>query len=323
MMKISLSQVTSLEFKKAVIAVGGKPVTLSELECKGAEYAITSDDVFFMTERPKKILVLGGGYIAMECASYFKKLGSEVVVMVRSVPMRVYDPQVSEYVLKYMTEDGVEFINQSLPTEIKKNSNGSFDVVYKNDKGEAAVLEKVDTVLSAISRRPYFDQLNLSVLPGIKQTNSHKLIGGVNGEQERIHENIYAVGDCLEGPPELTPIAIRFGRFLAKKLDKQIKGEEPKELNFDYKFFPSTVFTYPEYSFCGYNEPEARKKFGSDKVKAYHGLASVLEWAMILESPKAYFKAVCLIQPDGQEKVIGLHYVGPNAGEVMQGWAVF
>ena len=275
-----------------------------------------------MTEKPKRILVLGGGYIAMECASYFKKLGSEVVVMVRSVPMRVYDPQVSEYVLKYMTEDGVQFVNYAMPTEIKQNSEGSFDVSYKNDKGDVSVLEKVDTVLSAISRRPYFDRLNLAVLPGVKQSSHHKLVGGVNGEQERVHENIYAVGDCLEGPPELTPVAIRIGRFLAKKLALQIKGEQPKELNFDYSFFPSTVFTYPEYSFCGYSEPEARRHFGTVNVKAYHGLSSVLEWAMILESPKAYFKTVCLIQADGQERVIGLHYVGPNAGEVMQGWAV-
>ncbi len=305
-----------------MIAVGGKPVTLSPQECKGAEHAITSDDVFFMTEKPRKILILGGGYIALECASYFKKLGSEVVLMVRSVPMRVYDPQVSGYVLKYMAEDGVQFVNHSVPTEITKNPDGTFSVAYKNDAGETAVLEKVDVVLSAISRRPFFDRLNLRALPDIKQGRNQLLVGGVNGEQERIHANIYAVGDCLEGPPELTPVAIRFGRFLANKLAMQIKGERPKELNFDYKFFPSTVFTYPEYSFCGYSEPEARTEFGAARVKAYHGLSSVLEWAMVLESPKAYFKAVCLVEADGSEPVIGMHYVGPNAGEVMQGWAV-
>ncbi len=259
----------------------------------------------------------------MECASYFKKLGSDVTVMVRSSPMRVYDSQVSEYVLNYMKDDGIKFINQSLPTEVSKNKNGLYDVGYKSEDNSIGKIENVNMVLSAISRRPNFDKLNLQALKGVIQSpKSHKLVGGVNNEQEKIQENVYAVGDCLEGPPELTPVAIRFGRFLANKLAKQVKGEPTSELNFDYKFYPSTVFTYPEYSFVGYSESDARKKFASESIKAYHGLSAVLEWSMVLESPKAYYKMVCHVQSDGQEKVIGLHYVGPNAGEVMQGWAV-
>lgn len=296
---------------------------MSEAECKGFHHAITSDDVFFLTTQPKRVLVLGGGYIASECASYLRKLGSEIIMMNRSKPLRKYDNQIAEYILDHFEKDGIQLINGAKPIEIVKEADGTLTVTYYDEELKRIDKLQVDQVLSAISRLPNVEYLNLKAVPSIKQAKDGKLVGGFNGEYDRLNENTYAIGDCLSGMPELTPFAIKSGRHLADKLEEEFSGVKPKDSRVETKYYPSTVFTWPEYSFCGYSEEEAKKKFGEENVISYHSRSVLLESALEPDfKTKTYIKIVTVRQEDGSNQVVGLHYVGANAGEVMQGFAV-
>jgi len=128
--------------------------------------------------------------------------------------------------------------------------------------------------------------------------------------------NIYAIGDVIEGMPELTPVAIQAGRLLARRLF------DGKTKLMDYSDISTTVFTPLEYGTVGYNEDEAKKAIGADNLVIYHALAKPLEWALNeeRENDYGYFKVICDKTKD--EKVVGIHLLGPNAGEVIQGFAV-
>ena len=244
--------------------------------------------------------------------------------MTRSKPLRVYDHQIADFILQQLQQDGIEMINGAFPHEISKNEDNTYKVTYKTSDGKEVVMDGFNQVLAAISRVPNTHYLNLQkAFPGIKIADSGKLIGGYKGEVDRVNETLHSVGDCLEGVPELTPVAIKFGRFLANKMIKQFRGETVEQLNFDNSFFPSTIFTYPEYSFVGPSEVQAREEFGADNIKAYHGLTAPLEHAINYMTGKAYMKIVCRKEANNREKVLGMHFVGPHAGEVMQGFAVY
>lgn len=308
------------------MAVGGKPYQLLPSECKGYEHAITSDDIFFLKELPKKAVILGGGYIATECASFLSELGTEVYVINRSRPLRKYDLQISQYMTDKFTKAGWKIIDQAKPVEIMKLKNGKleFSYVTKDYPFANQIIENVDIVLSAISRVPNVDYLGLKNTPSIKLSKDRRLLGGFNKEYDRLSKDIYAIGDCLEGMPELTPIAIKSGRHLASKINSEMSGEPVFDSTVDLTNFPSTVFTWPEYSFCGYSEENAVDKFGKENVICYHSLAELLESSLEdNDRTETYVKIVCFKQPNGNEKVVGLHYVGVNAGQVMQGFAVF
>lgn len=306
-----------------MLAVGGKPYMMSEKECPGFSHAINSDDIFFLKEQPKKMVVLGGGYIATECASFLQKLGTEVIMINRSRPLRKYDRQIGQYMLEQLEKSGIKFINEARPVRIDKESDGKLTVTYYDEelKREEKVRD-VDHVLSAISRTANVEFLNTKAVPELKQEKGGKLIGGYKGEYDRLSESLYAIGDCLAGMPELTPIAIKSGRHLSDKFDAEIEGVAHRDFAVDIKNYPSTVFTWPEYSFCGLSEEEAKKRYGEDKVFAYHSRSPLLESALEEEKVKTYIKIVTVRGEDGQHQVVGLHYVGANAGEVMQGFAV-
>lgn len=136
-------------------------------------------------------------------------------------------------------------------------------------------------------------------------------------------DGIYVVGDALLGAPELTPTAIMSGINVAKQVYNSVTGTESSKINkLNYKFTPTTIFSYPEYSACGYTEAEAVKIFGENEINVFHSITTPLEENLKLddaEKVKSYFKLVC----NGLEnKVVGMHYLGLNAGEIMQGFAV-
>lgn len=318
-------QVILIAFKNALIAVGGKPYVMSEKECKGFSYAITSDDIFFLNDLPKKMIVLGGGYIATECASFFNKLGSEVIMINRSKPLRAYDSQMSSYLINCFEENGLKMTNNARPIEIFKEKDGTLTVTCVDiESNERFTIDKVDVVLSAISRVPNIGNLNLKVIPEIKIDEKSKLIGDFKGEYDRVGESIYAIGDCLAGMPELTPVAIKSGRHLAEKIGSELAGMPHRNSEFSLKYFPTTIFCWPEYSFCGYSEDEAKKIFGKDSiVVSFHSRSDLLEASLEEDNvTKTYVKIVCVRQSDGSNKIVGMHFIGANAGEVMQGFAV-
>lgn len=138
----------------------------------------------------------------------------------------------------------------------------------------------------------------------------------VNDINQTNVSHIYAIGDIIENSPELTPVAITEGKYLANRL---YKGGTQKV---NYDMIPTTIFTPLEYSCVGLSEEKATERHGADNIEVFHTAFKPLEWNFLpaRQDSLCYIKVVCKIDEDN--KVLGIHYVGPNAGEVMQGYAV-
>src|SRR3990167_4739666 len=196
---------------KIVIAVGGRP---TYLDVPGSrEYCISSDDLFWLQEPTKKTLMIGAGYIAMECAGFLHALGNETSLMVRSTPLRNFDQDMVKRVVQAMTDEGIKFIQNSTPTRFEKSPENEQQVrVFWNQDG-LEQFEDYDTVMQAIGRYADTKLLNLDAV-GV-QHKEGKII--VKDNQTTV-DNIYAIGDVCYGSPELTPVAIREAELLLARL---------------------------------------------------------------------------------------------------------
>lgn len=298
-----------LNTKHVVIACGGRP---RYPDIPGAmEYGITSDDIFSLDREPGKTLVIGASYIALECAGFLKGLGYDTTVMVRSIVLRGFDQQMAEVITASMVEKGVNFLVHQIPKSIEKTADGRLSVTYEGADGTQnnAVF---DTVLFAIGRKALTDDLKLENC-GVKVVKDSAKIP-VNEREETNIPNVYAVGDVIEGRPELTPVAIHAGRLLARRL-----FTDSTQL-MDYIDVATTVFSPLEYGCVGLSEEAAIKKFGEDNIEVYHAYYKPTEFFVPQKSVRhCYLKAVA--KREGDQKVVGLHYVGPSAGEIIQGFA--
>ncbi|KAM7346437.1 thioredoxin reductase 1 isoform 3-T3 [Cochliomyia hominivorax] len=298
----------TLTGKNIVIAVGGRP---RYPDIPGAvEYGITSDDLFSLDREPGKTLVVGAGYIGLECAGFLKGLGYDATVMVRSIVLRGFDQQMANIVADSMVERGIPFLHKTIPKSVEKTPEGRLLVKYINTETQEEGSGVYDTVLWAIGRKGLVDDLNLAAA-GVEIKNDKVVVN--EAEQTNV-PNIYAIGDILHGRPELTPVAIHAGRLLARRLfgkSKQIM---------DYTDVATTVFSPLEYGCVGMAEEDAIKKFGEDNIEVFHGFYKPTEFFIPQKSVRyCYVKAVA--ERSGDQKVLGLHYVGPSAGEVIQGFA--
>jgi len=289
--------------RRFIIATGGRP---RYPDIPGArEYGITSDDIFSLEKPPGETLVVGASYVALECAGFLQGLGYRTTVMVRSILLRGFDQQMAEMIGDYMQGHGVQFIRESVPTCLNKLDSGRIRVDYKGAGGEASL--EVDTVLFAIGRDPETGRIGLDQA-GVTTAPDGKLI--VTNERTNV-PHIYAIGDIVKGTPELTPVAIAAGRLLAQRL---YKGSTTP---MDYKTVCTTVFTPLEYGCCGYSEEEARQVFPD--VEVYHTFFKPLEWTVAHREDNACYTKVIVNKADS-ERVVGFHILGPNAGEITQGF---
>lgn len=293
--------------KNILIATGGRP---SDPNIPGKEHAISSDDIFWLPQSPGRTLCIGASYISLECGGFLQALGLDVTVMVRSIFLRGFDQQIANKIGSYMGEKGVQFLRNTVPISITLNKKGEKVVRFK--QGEDEIEDVFDTVLFAIGRSADTKGLNLEAL-GIKTAPNGKILAG---EDDRTAvPNIYAIGDCVNGRLELTPTAIMAGKLLAKRLF----AEGKRCMN--YKYVPTTVFTPIEYGCCGYSEEEAREVFGDENILAYGSSYKPLEWNLNYNrTQNCYAKIVINKAEEG--KIVGFHYMGPNAGEVTQGFGV-
>lgn len=249
--------------------------------------------------------------IGLECAGFLNGLGYDATIMVRSIVLRGFDQQMAEMVTGAATEKGVKFLFKCLPTSVEKQDDGRFLVKHVFDDGSVGS-DIYDTVLFAVGRKALTDDLQLQNA-GIKKAHSSDKIAVDDQEQTNV-PNIYAVGDVIEGRPELTPVAILAGRLLARRLYGN------GTLKMDYDNVATTVFSPLEYGCVGLSEEEASKRHGEDNVEIYHAYYKPTEFFVPQKSIRyCYIKAVAF--RGGQQKVLGLHYVGPVAGEVIQGFA--
>jgi len=295
-----------------VIAVGGRP---RQLSIPGGEHCITSDDIFSLEKSPGKTLCIGASYISLECAGFMAGFGLDVTVMVRSILLRGFDREMADKVGEGLKAHGVKFINTTTPTKIEKLDNGRLLVHYKNRESQEEGKEEFDTILAAIGRIADTANLNCGAA-GVETAKNGKIVGDNNGYAEQTSQaNIHAIGDCLNGYPELTPVAIQAGKVLA---DRIFGGSR---MAMDYVNVPTTVFTPVEYGACGLSEEDAEMQY-SNNIVVYHKNFNPLEYTLPHREKKVkcFMKLICV--KSESERVVGFHYFGPNAGEVTQGFGL-
>lgn len=293
------SVVTSARF---VVAVGGRP---TRLKCEGAEHCIDSDDIFQLDRDPGRVLCVGGGYIAMECAGFLSGLGYPATCMIRSVPLRGFDRECVDRIAQHM--DGVTLQLGATPVKIER-----VDDVFRVTDSTGGQRE-YDTVLAAVGRTADTSGLGLENVPGALDClnpANHKL--QCEHEQLATAPHVYAVGDVVDARPELTPVAIEAGLRLARRL----YGDADDFM--DYDNVATTIFTPLEYGTIGLTEEAASDLLGDD-LDVYVSDYLPLEFAL---SGRGGAFAKLLADKSRNGRIVGFHYLGPNAGEVTQGFAL-
>ncbi|KAG5751393.1 hypothetical protein H9Q70_005972 [Fusarium xylarioides] len=299
--------------KKILVAVGGKPTIPPEIP--GAEYGTNSDGFFDISTQPKKVAIVGAGYIAVEFAGMFNALGTETHLFIRhDTFLRNFDPMIQESVTKEYERLGVKLHKRSQASKVEKDSNGKLTITYKDDEGNESVVSDVDNLIWAIGRTPETKGIGLEEA-GVKLGEKGHIL--VDEYQNTAVDNIYALGD-VTGEVELTPVAIAAGRRLAHRL---FGGPEFANLKLDYSNVPSVVFSHPEVGSIGLTEPQAIEKYGKDNIKVYKTSFTAMYYAMMEPEQKGPTNYK-LIVAGPEEKVIGLHIMGFGSGEMLQGFGV-
>uniref|UniRef100_A0A8P0P8E8 thioredoxin-disulfide reductase (NADPH) n=1 Tax=Canis lupus familiaris TaxID=9615 RepID=A0A8P0P8E8_CANLF len=278
---------TLLSAEHIVIATGGRPRYPTHIE--GAlEYGITSDDIFWLKESPGKTLVVGASYVALECAGFLTGLGLDTTIMIRSIPLRGFDQQMSSLVTEYMASQGTRFLRGCTPSRVRRLPDGQLQVTWENLTSGKEDVGTFDTVLWAIGRIPETKSLNLEKAGVNTNPNSQKIL--VNAQEATSIPHIYAIGDVAEGRPELTPTAIMAGRLLAQRLCGQASDV------MDYDNVPTTVFTPLEYGCVGLSEEEAVTRHGEEHVEVYHAYYKPLEFTVAeRDASQCYVKVSVLV----------------------------
>lgn len=286
--------------KHILVAVGGWPYVP---EFPGSEHVISSNEVFYLEDFPKRALVVGGGYIAVEFAGIFAGLGAQTHQAYRG-PMflRGFDDDLREFVANEMQQKGVNLHFNSDVSDIVKNSDGSLKVSFNDGK----TLE-VDCVMYATGRRAKTEGL------GLENTNVEMRANGsivVNDNYQTAEPSIYALGDVIGGM-ELTPVALAEGMALAHNLF----GEGGRTV--DYDNIPTAVFSQPNIATVGLTEIQAKEKYTN--VDVYKSEFKHMKHTLSGLSERTLMK---LIVDRDSDKVLGCHMVGSEAGEIIQGLAV-
>lgn len=303
----------TIRAKNILIAVGGHPTIPQNIP--GAEHGINSDGFFDIETQPKKVALVGAGYIAVEFAGMFNALGTETHLFIRQDKfLRSFDPMVQEAIVKEYERLGVKIHKNSSQSKVEKDeTTGKLTLHYEDSDGKGT-LEELDSLIWAIGRSPEVEDLGLDKA-GVKQNERGQVI--VDEFQNTSVDNIFALGDVC-GNVELTPVAIAAGRKLG---DRLFGGPQHAQAKLDYSMIPSVVFAHPEVGSIGLTEPEAVEKYGKDNIKVYKTSFTAMYYAMMDPEDKGptSYKLVCH-GPD--EKVVGLHILGLGSGEMLQGFGV-
>lgn len=299
--------------KKILIAVGGNPTIMENVP--GAELGVNSDGFFDIDTLPKKVALVGAGYIAVEFAGMFNALGVETHLFIRhDTFLRTFDPMIQEATTAEYERLGVHLHKGSSQSKVEKDSSGKLILHYKDKNNGEAVLRDVDHLIWAIGRTPATKDIGLEEA-GVKMNEKGYI--EVDEYQNSSVDNIYALGD-VTGQVELTPVAIAAGRKLAHRL---FGPPEWKTAKLDYSNIPSVVFAHPEIGSIGLTEPQAIEKYGKENLKIYNTSFTAMYYAMMEQEQKGptKYKLICA---GPEEKVVGLHILGLGSGEMLQGFGV-
>lgn len=249
--------------------------------------------------------------MALECAGFLAGLhNGEITVLVRSILLRGFDRDCVDVVRSAMdAHENLRILTEVLPTSITRQANNQLLVTFSNGASDV-----FDTVLVAVGRYADTAGLQLENLGAIQvSAKSGKLV--CRNEQTTV-PHVYAVGDIVDGCPELTPVAIQAGKHLARRLF----GGAPLEF-MDYRNIPTTVFTPLEMGTVGLNEADAASLYGAENVDCYISTFQPLEWTIAGKHEGLNCFTKLVVKVDTQ-KILGIHMVTPNAGEITQGFAV-
>lgn len=288
-----------------VIATGGAP-RIPVLP--GAELAITSDGFFELERLPRRVAVVGSGYIAVELAGVLHSLGSEVTMFVRyDGILRDFDAMLGEKLLAAMRSSGIEVVTRFVTIALSRQPGGATTAIEGEDGRR---FEGFDTVIFAVGRTPATAGLGLDNVGVICSSEGHVV---VDRYQTTSTPGIYAVGD-VTGQAELTPVAIAAGRRLA---DRVFGGMAERHLRYDV--IPSVVFSHPPIGTVGLSEQAARERYPNEPIKIYRSEFVSMFYALTDEKPQTAMKLVCVGE---DERIVGCHVIGLGADEMIQGFAV-
>ena len=287
--------------KHILIATGGWPVVP---DIPGREHAISSNEAFFLKELPKRVLVVGGGYIAVEFAGIFQGLGAQTTLLYRGdLFLRGFDGAVRKHLQEELSKRGMDLQFNAGIERIEKLADGSLQATLTDGRELAA-----DCVFYATGRRPMLDNLGLENT-GVKLDAKGFVV--VDELYQTTEPSILALGDVI-GRVQLTPVALAEGMAVARRLFK------PEQYHpVDYKMIATAVFSTPNIGTVGLSEEEARKA-GFDVV-VFESRFRPMKLTLTESQERTLMKLVV----DGKtDKILGCHMVGPDAGEIVQGLAI-
>ncbi|MDN6876617.1 glutathione-disulfide reductase [Pseudomonas citronellolis] len=284
-----------------LIATGGWPQVP---DIPGKEHVITSQEAFFLPQLPRRVLVVGGGYIAVEFASIFHGLGAQTSLLYRrELFLRGFDRSVREHLRDELTKKGLDLQFNADIARIDKQADGSLLATLKDGR-----LLEADCVFYATGRRPMLDGLGLE---NVEVALDDKGFVKVDEAYRTSEPSIRAIGDVI-GRAQLTPVALAEGMAVARHL---FRPEEYRPV--DYKLIPTAVFSLPNIGTVGLTEDEARA--AGHRVKLFESRFRALKLTLTESQEKNLMK---LIVDADSDQVLGCHMVGPEAGEILQGIAV-
>jgi glutathione reductase (NADPH) len=287
-----------------IVATGGHP-TVPDIP--GARYGITSDGFFELEHQPRKVAIVGAGYIAAEFSGVFHALGSQVtVVLRRDRLLGSFDILLRETLMEHMRADGIEFLTNTQIVGLEKDHRGNLGLLCSS----GTHVSGFDCVIWAIGRAPTTEGLNLAAA-GLHPDELGYL--PTDEYQQTSVPGIYAIGDVTPRP-QLTPVAIAAGRRLS---DRLFGGMKDRRLI--YENIPTVIFSHPPIGTVGLTEAEAVERFGASEVKVYQGRFTPMYHAFTTRKVKCAMK---LVVAGAAETVVGCHVIGPGADEMTQGFAV-
>lgn len=292
---VELADGTRKTAKHILIATGGTPV---RPDMPGAELGIVSDDIFHLSEMPKRILIVGGGYIACEFAGIMNGLGVETTLYYRGAQiLRGFDDEARGLIADEMRDDGIDIHTGTNVLEMEKTDSGA--IWTKGSNGHEA---EFDVVLFATGRKPMTDNMGLEEV-GVKLGRAGEIV--VDQYSQTAVPSIYAIGD-VTNRVNLTPVAIREGMAFVETV---FKGNKTAV---DHDLIPSAVFTQPEMGTVGLSEEQAAQQ---EPIEVYSTSFRPMQTSFAGQQKRVLMK---LIVSQETRKVLGCHIVAPGAGEMIQ-----
>jgi len=293
---------SELTADRIVLAPGGAAIVP---DIPGAELGITSDGFFELTEQPRKVAVIGAGYVAVELAGVLHGFGTDVSLVIRrSGFLREFDELIGDTLFESMTEDGIKIVSEFKTASLVQSAD---TITLVGEDGRR--LEGFDTVIWAVGRKPLTKDLGLEVA-GLS-VDEHGYIP-VDKFQATTVDGIFAIGD-VTGQAELTPVAIAAGRRLA---DRLYNNQANRHLSYD--LIPTVIFSHPPGATIGLTEARAREVYG-DQIKTYSTRFTPMYSVFSDHKTQTAMK---LVVTGEEERIVGCHMVGIGVDEMLQGFAV-